>query len=1023
MTATIYLISFFIFTLALGFVYLWYRYLRRRHTRERFSFYSLRILVGFFITNLGLILAFNPLREFLAPILNKFMGTEIPVIQLEEMLIGSGLTIICGLIISFTIRQLHGNWDGPKSTRQAELEDTLQKHSWLQDAKYYQKHRKEIEIYQEKEKVKPEVFDPEEPDVRPWYVKAKVLLNLYDRQYQIKDDDWYGEYKCYIGRYGQDGEKVGVLCVQEAPQEKELLDFAQFANSREGVFHKLIVAIKGEGTRTKQKVGDQQFEIRYQSELLNSLISLAEYEEYIHDYFYKKELENSNQHLADMYVPLEGHTIKIEQGDLRKDEALLSVESYILDWVKDEPANKKEHLVLLGDYGQGKTVLMHKLVQELLNDSEPYQRIPILIELRGMSPRNADDLDILGQWGKRFNASQQTLEELHRAGKLLLILDGFDEMDLVGDTEILFNHFSQLWRLAKAPKAKIILAGRPNLFADDEERRMALGIQEPRTYLPYSRGILLDQLRPSQIEEVLRKVQPETKEGILNAIKTADPTGSFVELVSRPSTLYQLSTVWDTELAEYKDQLNSAIVIQSFINKAYERQASKKSTVLTSFERDYFMMGVAVGMMIQSGYTNQIKYKDLQLLIQKLWDNYPPKLPYYTDAMLGKTAKEPLRHRLRENELALDIIIRDVQVGGILVHDLSGRDVFKFAHKSYLECLVSTFFVRYVLPEKIQFIDLIIERLTLMKVNAVEQATGFTLSRMQLSSDVERFNAELFLLRSNIGQLSSKILSKNKLPGKFQKFSAHNRSISSILFQQLIVNPFPFLGRYLPRLTGWCSLHPDQKWFLAIFLSSVFSLLLGGVLYLSGISKDILLDGIRDFNLILFLIWGLLVLPYKWRLKRLRQAPLTRFSIYAKLYLRSCELYDAPPVNFSANYQLTMLKDWERGRIILVTLTTFIFSAGTFVGTVTGTFAGTFASTFAVIVAIFVAGAVAGASEFGFVVTFATVGAFAGTFVGTAAGAFGLGLGVASAVLLLGYPLYILRENYQKAIKEIGAGK
>ena len=380
-----------------------------------------------------------------------------------------------------------------------------------------------------------------------------------------------------------------------------------------GNFHKLIIAIAGDGERTVQVEDGHHIEFRYESELLNNLIPLVKYKDFIDDYFNQHTLENSSLKLSEMYVPLGGQSMIAEKRQLETDESLASVEEHILNWVKSRQVNSTEHLAILGDYGQGKTVLMHKLVKEMLDKPAIYDRIPILIELRGLSPRNSHNIAaILSQWANRFQAKAEALEELHKAGKLFIILDGFDEMDLVGDTHLLFEHFSQLWTLARVPNSMIIIAGRPNLFADHEERRIALGIQKPRIHLPYAKAIYLDKLTNLQIEHVLRNVRPQTKEGILKALESTKGNGSFAELVSRPSTLYQLSTVWDSELAKQKDQLYSATVISSFLKKAYDRQEKKDATVLTSSERHYFMMGIAVGMMLDHSYTNQIKNKDLE---------------------------------------------------------------------------------------------------------------------------------------------------------------------------------------------------------------------------------------------------------------------------------------------------------------------------------------------------------------------------------------------------------------------------
>lgn len=725
--------------------------------------------------------------------------------------------------------------------------------------------------------------------MRPWHEKARVLLSLLDRQYDLGEDDWYGEYDCFIARYGQDDEKLGVLCLEEEPSTDRINNFIRFIKTREGRFHKLVIAVKGRGAKNIASYQGLVLERRYESELLDALLSLSEYKRYVSNYFDRRKLENSELSLSDMYVPLGGHMMGVEKGKLLKTEALASVEAYILDWAKGNRSNPNEHLAILGHYGQGKTVLMHKLVLEMLRNPEEYPRIPILIELRGLSPRNDDEFGILGQWAKRYRAPAEALWELHQAGKLLIILDGFDEMDLVGDTELLFNHFSQLWRLARTPASQIIIAGRPNLFANDEERRMALGIREARTYLPYAQAIELGSLTESQIERVLRNTKAQTQNGILNALQASSTDSSFSELISRPSTLFQLSAIWDGELARYKDRLNSAVVIGGFLKKTYERQEHKEATVLTSFERDYFMMGIALGMTFRNEYTNQIKHKELERLVTNLWENYPEKLPPYQDALEGGTAKESLRKRLRDNTQVLDTILKDVRVGGVLVSDPSGRDVFKFAHKSYLEYLVSAFFTGYVLQNEH-------DSSFLMKVNAIAKSTGFSPAKFRSSPDVEQFTAELIAAQIELSDRQG-----NPLP-----IAGNEKQYSNRLFYMFILKPYPILGRLFPQLTGWLSFHPDQKFF--VFIGLIASLSFAGF-FLTD--KDTLKLACIGLNALMCFWQAGIVLSYRWKKERLKTFLPALYITHSKLYAAVCQLLKVPERKFSDDYKTLLFVNKE----------------------------------------------------------------------------------------------------------------
>ncbi|MFK7906960.1 MAG: NACHT domain-containing NTPase, partial [Chitinophagales bacterium] len=482
-------ISFLFILFVTAIVWIYYRYVK--HTRERFAFFAVTALSGFMLSSIALLMVQSPFFNWLVEMHNQQLGTEYPPFQPDDIRFNATVLLFCNALLFALIRTLYFNWNGQKSTRQANKEDTQSKVSLLDDAQHYWsfviKKKNTIEVYQGGESnTKREVFTEHQKDDRPWHEKAIDLLKLYDRQYDIdKEKDWHRTYKAYFGHYGEEGKRLGVLCVHGEPSAEELQVYLKKASELKGAFEAHIVLMEGMGRKKIQDFNGVAFQYRYEIELLNSLINFRDYKRTIIKDFEDKKLENSDLTLDDMYVPVGGEMKVIVNNKLQKEEDgdIESVEQFILDWAKDETANEKEHLAILGDYGQGKTVLTKKIVKEMLQNPNDYQRLPILIELRGLSPRNEDAISILGKWTNRFGGDANALWELHKAGELLIILDGFDEMDLVGDTEVLFSHFSQMWTLASVPKSKIIITGRPNLFADDAERREALGLVEPRTSL------------------------------------------------------------------------------------------------------------------------------------------------------------------------------------------------------------------------------------------------------------------------------------------------------------------------------------------------------------------------------------------------------------------------------------------------------------------------------------------------------------------------------------------------------------
>lgn len=105
------------------------------------------------------------------------------------------------------------------------MTDIGRKISISKDHQFYWKHIDDIEVYQDKGKAIREIFSPYEKDTRSWHTKASNLFSLLDQQYIIKLEQWYGEYQCSLSHYGQDKEKLGILCLDKPPTQNEIDTF------------------------------------------------------------------------------------------------------------------------------------------------------------------------------------------------------------------------------------------------------------------------------------------------------------------------------------------------------------------------------------------------------------------------------------------------------------------------------------------------------------------------------------------------------------------------------------------------------------------------------------------------------------------------------------------------------------------------------------------------------------------------------------------------------------------------------
>ncbi|MGH1335861.1 MAG: NACHT domain-containing protein [Aureispira sp.] len=664
------------------------------------------------------------------------LDTILPSLPLPLYILIGGLIFLGGTLI-------HDNWSFDITTvwnrrlQERSNPPSILQSAWAQ-AKAFALLRP-LELYdartspQQMDLGNPTTFTPS-----PWQINALEILQLRSNQYHINPKtDWYRNQECYLGSYGKEQVPIAVFCPLKKPKEIQLLALLDFLNHQAANYDRLYVLIEeGTGASSIQRMGSLEIVYNYKSNLLDELIDFRGYFRNLEKAFCEEKIQQDlDKTLADIYTPLSAHS------ENTPEIVLPNIEEYLINWTNQEQSAK--HLAVLGEYGQGKSVLSKKLSWAL--SQQPQGRIPILIELRGKSPRTLSILDILSNWAGLYNVSAKALLKLHEEGRLLLIFEGFDEMDLVGEDRVRLDHFRRLWDFAHYPNAKLLFTGRPNFFLDNKELKRSLGIHQPLSNdIPHCEALYLHLLSPIQIQDSLRHAEPIIQEGILSMLnkRHLEQSDSFYNMIARPSTLFLTSVVWKAaKFEERKEQLNSAVVIQEYIQFAYIRQQKKGYKMpLRQMERQYFMLGIAVGMMKYSGYSNQIHIHTLNDLIEDLLEQWPSLLDQEDSAF--ERPRVPLKERLLDEKggwsrKELESIQTDIRSCGILVKETTKDGYFRFAHKSFLECLVSEFYVATLLKE-----ETLSKKMSYGVLKAVKGA-----KEVDMSEEVVQFSAE-FLAKS-----------------------------------------------------------------------------------------------------------------------------------------------------------------------------------------------------------------------------------------------------------------------------------
>ena len=238
--------------------------------------------------------------------------------------------------------------------------------------------------------------------------------------------------------------------------------------------------------------------------------------------------------------------------------------SAMLDWAKDNAPNAPRLLVLLGDYGTGKTshgqqfsrVLNGAVAHDLWTGGpqQPKALFIDLAELAGVS--NLSELSIEEMLvivlKKRDGVAIQTVADVApfvqdaRAGRLVCVFDGLDEL-LKNDPQVLHNVFDQLVRTVEWPNdktttttPKAIISCRSHYFRDVETQHSFFNTRSRgRARGPDYLCLTLLPWTSEQIDAFVHKRQPE--EQAKKLLKVIADTYNLTELASRPVLLAMMS--------------------------------------------------------------------------------------------------------------------------------------------------------------------------------------------------------------------------------------------------------------------------------------------------------------------------------------------------------------------------------------------------------------------------------------------------------------------------------------------------
>jgi len=289
-----------------------------------------------------------------------------------------------------------------------------------------------------------------------WRDEARELIKLRSASYE--PETWHDAEGCWVGQNADNAKPLLLFPTHEPPSEEDVARFIAYAMELYPAHKEAEVAIFiaiEEGSGASVATHDRSVQVFTREQLLHDLLgTFSDYRRSILRRVQTQTLPDSNLTLPDVYVP----------SQFAMDGRRIDAETYLGEWL-DDPTQRQ--MAMLGDYGQGKSTTTLLFTYHLLEREDwRDRRIPVLIELRGTSPRNLQPLSLLGAWAAPHGINPKAMLKLLIAGKILLIFEGFDEMALVGDAEMRLKHFRVLWEFCyeRAKRLGKVVGTRRDVF-------------------------------------------------------------------------------------------------------------------------------------------------------------------------------------------------------------------------------------------------------------------------------------------------------------------------------------------------------------------------------------------------------------------------------------------------------------------------------------------------------------------------------------------------------------------------------
>ncbi len=306
-----------------------------------------------------------------------------------------------------------------------------------------------------------------------------------------------------------------------------------------------------------------------------------------------------------------------DEGEMEKEE-YNNVDDYLESWLLERGKN---HISLLGDFGSGKTwFCRHFAYKKLFNGylKNPIrERLPLLITLRrfakAMTAEQLINQVLLEQYNLPFvGGAFELFLALNRRGKLLLILDGFDEMARQVDYDTVIKNFRELANLVN-DNSKVILTSRTEFFRGEpeQEKVFSSGTRDSSPIDFTSSAFEIVYLEPFNDEQIREVIRRRRKDGKNDGDTIADlilNDENLAEMAKKPVLIELLLAALDEEVDPSVLKKPAHVYLYA-TNGLLLRNIETERTFTSTADKLYFLCELAWEMV--SSENLRIHFKDI----------------------------------------------------------------------------------------------------------------------------------------------------------------------------------------------------------------------------------------------------------------------------------------------------------------------------------------------------------------------------------------------------------------------------